>query len=112
MQWHNEQPIYQQLKDKIVALILAGNLAEGEAIPSIRQISAEYCLNPLTVSKAYQALVDIEILEKKRGLGMFVIQGAKQRLLEHEKTLFLTQQWPTIMKKIQSLGLTVEDLLP
>ena len=111
MQWNDKQPIYIQLKDKVMAGVLNGSIEKGAAIPSIRQISTDYKVNPLTVSKAYSALVDDKIIEKKRGLGMFVKHGARERLLTLEKQRFLKTEWPHIKAKILSLGLTLEDLL-
>ncbi|MDF1796486.1 MAG: GntR family transcriptional regulator [Coxiellaceae bacterium] len=111
MQWNNKQPIYQQLKDKIAAAIMDGSLQEGEAIPSIRQVSADYAVNPITVSKAFQGLVDDEVIEKRRGLGMFVRQGAQKALLKLEKQRFLQQEWPQIKQRINQLGFDAAELL-
>ena len=111
MQWNNKQPIYQQLKDKIAVAIMDGSLQEGEAIPSIRQISADYAVNPITVSKAYQGLVDDEVIEKRRGLGMYVKQGAQKALLKLEKQRFLQQEWPQIKQRIGQLGFDIAELL-
>ncbi len=111
MQWNNKQPIYQQLKDKIATAIMDGTLAEGEPIPSIRQISTDYQVNPITVSKAFQGLVDDEVIEKRRGLGMFVNPGARQALLKLEKQRFLQQEWPDIKQRIHQLGFDVAELL-
>ena len=110
MIWNDKQPIYQQLKDKIVTHILDGSFAEGDAIPSIRQVAEQFQLNHLTVSKSFQMLVDDEILEKHRGLGMFVKTGAKKRLLALERKRFLKTEWPLIKDKINELGLTTGDL--
>jgi len=110
MSWDDRVPIFKQLKDKVIALILDAQVAEGEAVPSVRQVAAEYQINPLTVSKAYQELVDEDILEKKRGLGMFVKEGAKQRLLEQEKARFLNEEWPQILIRLKRLGLDLEQL--
>ena len=111
MQWHSNTPIYQQLKDKLTAAILDGSFAEGEAIPSIRQVSTEYRVNPITVSKAYQLLVDDNILEKRRGLGMFVKANAQKALLSLEKERFLKNEWPTIKEKVRQLNIDIEELL-
>ncbi|MDF1761273.1 MAG: GntR family transcriptional regulator [Coxiellaceae bacterium] len=111
MQWNNKQPIYQQLKDKIAVAIMDGSLQEGEAIPSIRQISADYAVNPITVSKAYQGLVDDEVIEKRRGLGMYVKRGAQKALLKLEKQRFLQQEWPQIKQRIGQLGFDIAELL-
>ncbi|MDH5433596.1 MAG: GntR family transcriptional regulator [Gammaproteobacteria bacterium] len=110
MQWNNKTPIFMQLKEMVVALIIDGQIGEGEAVPSVRQVSSDYQINPLTVSKAYQELVDSKILEKRRGLGMFVNKGAKDKLLESEKKEFLQNEWPLIMQKIQRLGLSLKQL--
>jgi GntR family transcriptional regulator len=109
--WKDNQPIYLQLRDKIIALILDDVLAEGDALPSVRKVSAEYRLNPITVSKAYQTLVDDNLVEKRRGLGMFVQPGAKNQLLESEKKQFMEQEWPAIVARIERLGLSIKDLL-
>ncbi len=109
--WNDNQPIYRQLRDKVVASILDEELKEGEALPSVRQVSSDFQLNPITVSKAYQELVDDEIVIKKRGIGMFVIEGAREKLLEKERTQFLNEEWPLIMDRITRLGITVEKLL-
>lgn len=111
MEWNNKQPIYQQLKAKIAAAILDGHLAEGDAIPSIRQISSDYAINPITVSKAIQGLVDDNIVEKRRGLGMFVKQGAREGLLSLERQRFLQADWPEIRERINRLGLDIAELL-
>lgn len=110
MEWNNKQPIYQQLQQKIATGILDGHLAEGEAIPSVRQISSEYSINPLTVSKAVQGLVDDDLVEKRRGLGMFVKQNARARLLALERERFLHDEWPEIKQRIDRLGLKVSEL--
>lgn len=108
--WNNKEPIYLQLRDRLAALIMDGDLAEGDALPSVRQISAEQRINPITVSKALQILVDEELVEKKRGLGMYVVKGAKDKLAKFEKTKFLEQEWPQIAERIQRLGLEVNEL--
>lgn len=110
MQWHDRQPIYQQLKEMIRTSIIEGSLKEGKALPSIRHISAEYRINPLTVLKAYQALAHEDIIEKRRGLGMFVKKSAQAKLLESEKQHFLEEEWPLILEKIKRLGLDVGDI--
>ncbi len=111
MKWNDKQPIYQQLRDKIAAAILDGSLAENEAIPSIRQLSSDYQINPLSVSKAYQALTDSKIISKRRGMGMFVNSGAKQLLLQQERQYFLEEELPLLKQKIKQLGFTLEELL-
>ena len=111
MEWDEKTPIYLQIKDKVKHSILDGSMPEGDAVPSIRQVSMQYHINPLTVSKSYQLLVDDGVLEKRRGLGMFVKEGAQQRLLEKEKSHFLEMEWPDILLRIQRLGLVAEELL-
>lgn len=110
MKWNDQTPIFRQLKEKVVELIMDGEVNEGEAVPSVRQVAADYQINPLTVSKAYQELVDGQILIKKRGLGMFVTEGAKEKLYEDERNIFLKVEWPKILDRIQRLGLSIEDL--
>ncbi len=109
--WNDNQPIYRQLRDKVVAMILEDVLKDGDALPSVRNVAAEYRLNPLTVLKGYQELVDDELVEKKRGLGMFVTAGAKTKLLKNERHRFLDQEWPLVVASIDRLGLSLEDLL-
>ena len=108
--WNEKQPIYQQLKDMISISIIEGGLKEGEAIPSIRHISADYQINPVTVSKAYQALADAGIIEKRRGLGMFVKKDARRRLREKEKKRFVEEEWPQVLEKIKRLDLDIGEL--
>src|SRR4051812_47396140 len=110
-EWNDSQPIYRQLRDRVVAMILDGVLKEGDPLPSVRNVAAEYRVNPLTVLKSYQELVDDQLVEKRRGLGMFVNLGARNRLLVGERQRFLTEEWPRIAANIQRLGLTAEDLL-
>jgi GntR family transcriptional regulator len=109
--WNDSQPIYWQLKERTVAMILDGTLAEGEALPSVRTVASEFQLNPITVSKSYQALVDDGLVEKRRGLGMFVCNGARKQLLASERPRFLEQEWPAMTSRIEQLGLDVEELL-
>ena len=109
--WNDTQPIYRQLRDRIVTMILEGVVKDGDALPSVRQVAGEYQLNPLTVLKGYQALVDEELVEKKRGLGMYVKEGACKALLADERRRFLEDQWPGIAPTIKRLGLDVDDLL-
>lgn len=109
--WSDNQPIYRQLRDRVVAMILEGVLQDGDALPSVRNVAAEYRLNPLTVLKGYQELVDEGLVEKKRGRGMFVLPGAQNRLLKAERERFLEQEWPEIVAIIQRLGLDVHELL-
>ena len=110
-EWNDSQPIYRQLRDRVVALILDGVLNEGDPLPSVRNVAAEYRLNPITVLKAYQHLVDEQLVEKRRGLGMFINAGARNLLLQGERQRFLAEQWPRIYATIQRLGLTPEELL-
>lgn len=110
-QWNDSQPIYWQLKERTVAMILEGSLAEGDALPSVRSVASEFQLNPITVSKSYQALVDEGIVEKRRGLGMFVCEGARARLMDSERQKFKQEEWPATLERIQQLGLDVEELL-
>ena len=108
--WNDIEPIYWQLKERTVAMILDGSLAEGDALPSVRNVASELQLNPITVSKSYQALVDEGLVEKRRGLGMFVCAGARDRLLATERERFLQIEWPATLKRIEQLGLRIEEL--
>jgi GntR family transcriptional regulator len=110
-QWNDSQPIYRQLRDRVIAMILDGVLKEGDPLPSVRTVAAEYRVNPLTVLKSYQELVDEELVEKRRGLGMFIKEGARNVLLGAEREKFLNEDWPRIAANIQRLGLKREDLL-
>jgi GntR family transcriptional regulator len=111
VEWSDGAPIYRQLKDRVVAMLLDGLLKPGDALPSVRQVAAEYQLNPITVSRAYQELADDQLVEKRRGLGMYVTDGANARLLQSERERFLREEWPMMLERIQRLGLTVEELL-
>jgi GntR family transcriptional regulator len=110
-EWHDSQPIYRQLRDRIVAMIIDGVIKEGDPLPSVRNVAAEYRVNPLTVLKGYQHLVDDQLVEKKRGLGMFIKVGARDLLLQGERQKFLDEQWPRVAATIQRLGLTPKELL-
>lgn len=110
-QWNDSQPIYWQLKERTIAMILDGTLTEGQALPSVRTVASDFQLNPITVSKSYQALVDDDLVEKRRGLGMFVREGARQKLTESERQKFLSDEWPAMVLRIQQLGLEVNKLL-
>ena len=110
-EWNDTQPIYRQVRDRVVAMILDGVLDEGDALPSVRTVAAEYRVNPLTVLKGYQQLVDENLVEAKRGLGMFVNAGARKVLLQGERQRFLKEEWPKIRATIQRLGLDPEELL-
>ena len=110
-EWSDNQPIYRQLRDQVVAMILEGVLKEGDPLPSVRNVAAEYRVNPLTVLKGYQELVDGELVEKRRGLGMFVKTGARDLLLRGERQRFLEEEWPRVYATMQRLGLKAEELL-
>jgi len=110
-EWNNSQPIYRQLRDRVVAMMLDGVLKEGDPLPSVRTVAAQYRINHLTVLKAYQQLVDEELVETRRGLGMFINDGALTLLLRGERQRFLQEEWPRVCATIQRLGLKAEDLL-
>ena len=110
-EWNDNQPIYRQLRDQVVAMILEGVLKEGDPLPSVRNVAAENRVNPLTVLKGYQELVDEELVEKRRGLGMFVKIGARNLLLRGERQKFLEEEWPRVFATMQRLGLKPEELL-
>jgi GntR family transcriptional regulator len=110
-EWNDSQPIYRQLRDRIVAMILDRVLKEGDPLPSVRTVAAEYRINPLTVLKGYQQLVDEELVEMKRGRGMFINAGARDLLLKGEREKFLADEWPRIDATIRRLGLSADDLL-
>jgi len=110
-EWNDSQPIYRQLRDRVVAMILDGVLKEGDPLPSVRTVAAEYRVNPLTVLKGYQELVDEELVESRRGLGMFVKTGARNLLLRGERRRFISEEWPRVYATIQRLGLSAEELL-
>jgi GntR family transcriptional regulator len=109
--WNEDLPIYRQLRDRVVAMILEGVLTDGDTLPSVRNVAAEYRLNPLTVLKGYQELVDEGLVEKKRGRGMFVNDGARKQLLKDERQRFLDKEWPRVAATIQRLGLDAGELL-
>jgi DNA-binding transcriptional regulator YhcF (GntR family) len=109
-EWSDSQPIYRQLRDRVVAMILDGVLKEGDPLPSVRNVAAEYRVNPLTVLKGYQQLADEGVVEARRGRGMFVNAGARDLLMRSERQKFFAEEWPRIQKNIQRLGLTAEDL--
>ncbi|MYN44732.1 GntR family transcriptional regulator [Pseudoduganella sp. FT93W] len=109
--WNDNAPIYRQLKERVVGMMLDGVLKPGDALPSVRQIAAEYQLNPITVSRAYQELVDETLVEKRRGLGMYVTEGARDKLLATERERFLREDWPAMLERIRRLGLDVAALL-
>jgi GntR family transcriptional regulator len=109
--WSDEQPIYRQLRDRVVAMILEHAIAEGDALPSARTVAAEYKINHLTVLKAYQELSDEGLVENRRGLGLFVTPGARERLLRAERKRFLQEEWPRVLARMHRLGLSPEELL-
>ena len=109
--WSDDLPIYRQLRDRVVEMILEGVLGDGDALPSVRNVAAEYRLNPLTVLKGYQELVDEGLVEKKRGLGMFVNDGARRQLLKDERRRFVEKEWPKVLETIDRLGLDAAELL-
>jgi GntR family transcriptional regulator len=110
-EWNDTTPIYRQLRDRVVAMILDGVLKEGDPLPSVRNVAAEYRINHLTVLKGYQQLVDEQLVESKRGLGMFINAGARNLLLKSERQKFLAEEWPRVHATMQRLGLTAEELL-
>src|SRR5205085_11814458 len=110
-EWNDSQPTYRQLRDRVVAMILDGALKEGDPLPSVRTVAAEYRVNPLTVLKGYQELVDEGLVETRRGLGMFINAGARNLLLKGERQKFLGEEWPRVYATIQRLGLKAEELL-
>jgi GntR family transcriptional regulator len=111
IQWNDGAPIYRQLKDRVIAMMLDGLLKPGDALPSVRQVAAEYQLNPITVSRAYQELADEALVEKRRGLGMYVTEEAARKLLASERERFLREEWPLVLERIQRLGLSMQELM-
>ena len=109
--WNDNAPIYRQLRDRVVAMILDGVLKQGDALPSVRQVAADFQLNPITVSKAYQELVDDQLVEKRRGLGMYVAEGARIALLHSERERFLREEWPALRDRLERLGLDLKTLM-
>jgi GntR family transcriptional regulator len=109
--WNDNTPIYRQLKERVIGMMLDGALKAGDALPSVRQVAAEYQLNPITVSKAYQELVDDNLVEKRRGIGMYVTEGASEKLLASERERFVREEWPAMVERIRRLGLDLEQLL-
>jgi GntR family transcriptional regulator len=110
-EWSDSQPIYRQLRDRVVAMILDGVLKEGDPLPSVRSVAAEYRVNPLTVLKGYQQLADEGLVESRRGRGMFINAGARDLLLRSEREKFLADEWPRVRENIRRLGLTADDLI-
>jgi GntR family transcriptional regulator len=109
--WNDTTPIYLQLKERVIAMMLDGVLKPGDALPSVRQVAADFQLNPITVSRAYQELADEMLVEKRRGLGMYVNEGAPEKLLASERERFLREEWPAVVARIQRLGLRMEELM-
>jgi len=109
--WNDSTPIYRQLRDRVVAMILDGVLKQGDALPSVRQVAADFQINPITVSKAYQELVDENLVEKRRGLGMYVTEGARSALMRSERERFLQEEWPALYARLTRLGLTLKQLM-
>lgn len=109
--WHDNTPIYRQLKSRVVEMMLDGLLKPGDALPSVRQIAADYQLNPITVSRAYQELADAELVEKRRGLGMYITEGAREKLLASERARFINEEWPAVVDRMRRLGLGAKELL-
>ena len=109
--WNDSTPIYRQLRDRVVAMILDGVLKQGDPLPSVRQVAADFQINPITVSKAYQELVDENLVEKRRGLGMYVTEGARSALMKSERDRFLTDEWPALYARLQRLGLSLKELM-
>lgn len=109
--WNDSTPIYRQLRDRVVAMILDGVLKQGDPLPSVRQVAGDFQINPITVSKAYQELVDENLVEKRRGLGMYVTEGARDALLKSERERFLREEWPTLSARLDRLGLSLRDLM-
>ena len=109
--WNDSTPIYRQLRDRVVAMILDGVLKQGDPLPSVRQVAADFQINPITVSKAYQELVDENLVEKRRGLGMYVTEGARGALMKSERHRFLTDEWPPLYARLQRLGLSLKELM-
>lgn len=109
--WNDSAPIYRQLKERVLSMILDGSLKAGDALPSVRQIAADFQLNPITVSRAYQELVDDNLVEKRRGLGMYVLDGASAQLLATERERFLRDEWPAMLARIERLGLSLSQLV-
>jgi GntR family transcriptional regulator len=109
--WNDNAPIYRQLRDRVVAMILDGVLKQGDALPSVRQVAADFQLNPITVSKAYQELVDEQLVEKRRGLGMYVTDGARDALMRSERDRFLKEEWPMLYARLKRMNLDLQTLL-
>ncbi len=109
--WNDNAPIYRQLKERMIGMLLDGLLKPGDALPSVRQVASDYQVNPITVARAYQELVDATLVEKRRGLGMYVIEGAREKLLASERERFTQEEWPALLERVRRLGLDLEQLL-
>ncbi|HEY6940026.1 GntR family transcriptional regulator [Dokdonella sp.] len=109
--WNDSTPIYRQLRDRVVAMILDGVLKQGDPLPSVRQVAGDFQINPITVSKAYQELVDENLVEKRRGLGMYVTDGARDALMKSERERFLREEWPILSARLDRLGLSLGELM-
>lgn len=110
-EFKEDQPIYRQLRDHMARAIINGSMKEGDALPSVRTVAVDFQVNPLTASKAYQELVGEELVEKKRGLGMYIVEGARNKLLGAEQKQFLDNEWPAVLKRIQALEIDQNKLL-
>lgn len=110
-EWNDDQPIYKQLRDLVVERIMDGSFAEGEAVPSVRQVAADYQINHLTVGKAYQELVDAGLLEKRRGLGMYVMAGARSALTDNEQQRFVDEEVPAFAERVKVLGMNMNEVV-
>ena len=111
IEWNDKQPIYRQLRDMVVERIMDGSFAEGDAVPSVRQVATDYQINHLTVGKAYQELVELDLLEKRRGLGMFVTEGARKSLTHNEQQHFLEEELPAFAERIKMLGIDMASVV-
>ncbi len=109
--FNETQPIFVQIRERIAGMILNESAKEGEALPSVRSIAADLSVNPLTVTRAYDSLVNLGVVESRRGMGMYVAQGGREKLLAHEREMFLKEEWPRIRSQIRTLGLDIETLL-
>jgi GntR family transcriptional regulator len=111
IEWHDNQPIYKQLREQVIERIIDGSFQEGEAVPSVRQVASDYQINHLTVAKAYQELVEDGLLEKRRGLGMFVIDGARVALTGDEQQKFFQEELPAFAERVHMLGLEMNSVV-
>ncbi len=111
MGWNDNAPIYRQLKERVIGMLLDGLLKPGDALPSVRQVAGDYQINPMTVARAYQELVDAMLVEKRRGMGMYVLAGARDKLLASERERFINEEWPALLERVRRLGLDLDQLL-